>query len=1023
MTAFDKAFSEVVNLVDSFKANERHYLAAEYQEAEVRKDYIDKFFKTLGWDVDHDEQKNPYEQEVKVERGQLQGAAHKRADYAFSMAPNFRDVRFFVEAKKPHGDIEIADNYFQTIRYGWNSQNLVAVLTDFQCFHILDCRYKPSIDTALQRGWRKFHYSQYKDAEIFAQIYWLFSHEAVLAGSLDPEKLVPLLPKARGKAIQRGLFKGGYQSIDEEFLTELDEHRDTLARGFKNRNPELDSETLTEITQRTIDRLVFLRFLEDRLIEDRYHVANYGAKGSAWGDFIADCRRLDKIYNGVVFKQHNILDAPEFKVDDNAFSGICEQLAHINSPYDFNVIPIHILGSIYERFLGKVIVATDKRARVEEKPEVRKAGGVYYTPEYIVRYIVANTVGKLIEGKSPAQVAKMHFADISCGSGSFLLGVYDLLLRWHTTYYNTHPTTAKKGDLVQKDDGLHLSLRKRRELLLNNVYGVDIDAQAVEVAQLSLYLKLLQEESAGTRQDYQIEFHETLLPPLNKNIVCGNSLIGTDVSDGQLFSTEEERKINPMDFEQRFPEIMKGGGFDAILGNPPYIRIQTLQETDPKSAEYLSNHYVTAAKGNYDIYVVFVERAVTLLNQKGRHGFIIPHKFFNAHYGEALRTYLTKNKYVCGITHFGHQQVFDGATTYTCLLFTQKAPARRLQIAKVDNLKEWESAKVESINIIPGETLSAGEWVFVTGEASALLDKLRQQPVTLQMVTHRIFQGLKTSADKIYIVEERQRKGNDVLVWSPEKEAEYWLEADLLHPLIKGGDSKRYRMAKTDRLIIFPYEKHEDNSVRLISQTAMKAQYPKIWDYLLANKTYLDNRESGRFSGPNWYQFGRSQALDVMPLPKLFTPDLAACASFSIDETGECFFTGGVAGGYGLLPKPGISFEFLLGLLNSRLLNWVVAQTGTVMRGGYFSFEARFIRSLPIWQPITQTPSHLGKYDKMVALVGQMMSAKKQLSVAQNDKDKDFYENKCAALDRQIDTLVYELYGLTENEINIVEAL
>jgi hypothetical protein len=259
MTAFEKTFTEVGKLVDSFKANERHYLSGDYQEAEVRKDYIDKFFKALGWDVDHDEQKNPYEQEVKVERGQKQGTANTRADYAFLMAPNFRDVRFYVEAKKPYTTIETADNYFQTIRYGWGSHNLVAVLTDFQCFHILDCRYKPNIDTALQRGWKQFHYSQYKDEETFARIYWLFSHEAVAAGSLEAEKIVPLLPKARGKAIQRGLFKGGYQSIDEEFLTELDEYRDTLARGFKNKNPQLDSETLTEITQRTIDRLVFLR--------------------------------------------------------------------------------------------------------------------------------------------------------------------------------------------------------------------------------------------------------------------------------------------------------------------------------------------------------------------------------------------------------------------------------------------------------------------------------------------------------------------------------------------------------------------------------------------------------------------------------------------------------------------------------------------------------------------------------------------------------------------------------------------
>jgi hypothetical protein len=536
MSDFDEAHRLVSELVQDFRAHEHRYLSPEYQEAEARKDFIDKFWKALGWDVDHNIQKNPYEQEVKVERGQDQAGARKRADYAFSLTPNFRDVRFFVKAKKPSVQLENADDYFQTTRYGWNSQNPLAVLTDFEQFHILDCRYKPSIDTALSRAVPsgKFHYTEYLDAEKFARIYWLFAREAVVAGSI--EKFAADMPKPRGRAVQRGLFPGGYQSIDEAFLDELDEIRADLARGFKKTNPDLGGEDLTEIVQRTIDRLVFIRFLEDRLIENQHLVASFGDKGTAWEDFIAASRKLDGVYNGIVFKRHAKLDDRDFAPDDALFSAICEDLSHINSPYDFNAIPIHILGSIYERFLGKVIVATDKRARVEEKPEVRKAGGVYYTPEYIVRYIVENTVGKLIEGKSPAQIVEMKFADIACGSGSFLLGVYDLLIRYHTKFYNDHPGKAKKGEVVERDDGLHLTLQKKREILLNNIFGVDIDMQAVEVAQLSLYLKLLQDETPGSTRAHQLEFHETLLPSLNKNITCGNSLIGTDILErGYVF--------------------------------------------------------------------------------------------------------------------------------------------------------------------------------------------------------------------------------------------------------------------------------------------------------------------------------------------------------------------------------------------------------------------------------------------------------------------------------------------------------
>jgi adenine-specific DNA-methyltransferase len=519
---FDEAFAAVQSLAKDFDAQKDFYLSPKYQEAEVRKEFIDKFLIALGWDVNHDTQKNPYEQEVKIERKE-HGVSQRRADYAFHLAPNFRDVKFYIEAKKPFGDIATPDNYFQTIRYGWGSKTPIAALFDFEQFEIVDCRFKPDLATALQRNLKRFKYTEYADKEKFAEIYWLFSREAVAGGSL--EKYAGTLPKKRG-----AMLRGSYQSIDEAFLEELDAHRDTLAHIFKNSNPKLDGESLTEATQRTLDRLVFIRFLEDKLIEPQNLVARFGERGGAWGDFIAASRRLDGIYNGIVFKKNDLLDTPTFKVDDDQFAKICASLSHVNSPYDFNAIPIHILGSIYERFLGKVIVATDKRARVEEKPEVRKAGSVYYTPEYIVRYIVENTVGKLIAGKTPAQIAEMRFADIACGSGSFLLGVYDLLIRHHSKFYNENPGKAKKGDVMKREDGLHLSLQKKRDILVNNIYGVDIDNQAVEVAQLSLYLKLLQDETPGSTRQYILDFEQqALLPSLNKNIVCGNSLVGRRV--------------------------------------------------------------------------------------------------------------------------------------------------------------------------------------------------------------------------------------------------------------------------------------------------------------------------------------------------------------------------------------------------------------------------------------------------------------------------------------------------------------
>jgi len=414
MTAFDKAFEEIKKLAEQFRANHAYYARPEYQEAEARLQFINPFFEALGWDVSSKYHQNPYEQEVKVEKSQKQqlSKAQKRADYGFFTAPNFKDVKFFVEAKKPAVELKHPDNYFQTIRYGWNANTPIAVLTDFEQFHIIDCRFKPDIRSVFTGSHKEYRFSDYLDKEKFAEIYWLFSREAVLNNSL--QKFADSLPKPKGKI--KKIVKGGEQAIDESFLEYIDSIREDLAKAFKKNDASLTSEALTEVVTRTIDRLVFIRFLEDKLIEPDNHVSEW----RSWNDFISDCRKLDAKYNGVVFKEHPLLDKRGFAgAEEKMFLSICSDISNLSSPYDFNYIPIHILGSIYEQFLGKVVVATDLRARIEEKPEVRKAGGVYYTPKYIVDYIVKNTIGPCIEKKTPKEIATLRFADIACGSGSF----------------------------------------------------------------------------------------------------------------------------------------------------------------------------------------------------------------------------------------------------------------------------------------------------------------------------------------------------------------------------------------------------------------------------------------------------------------------------------------------------------------------------------------------------------------------------------------------------------------------------
>ncbi|MGO8697686.1 MAG: Eco57I restriction-modification methylase domain-containing protein [Limisphaerales bacterium] len=997
---FEVAFARVKQLAAEFKANEGFYLSPQYQEAEARRDFIDKFLIALGWDVNHDKQKNPCEQEVKVERKE-QGASQRRADYAFYLAPNFKDVKFYIEAKKPFADLATTDNYFQTIRYGWNSQTPVGVLFDFERLEIVDCRFKPNLDTALQRNLKQFHYSEYSDEEEFANIYWLFSREAVASGSL--EKYAETLPKKHG-AVQRGLLKGGCQSIDEAFLEELDKHRDTLARIFKNWNSKLYSETLTEVTQRTLDRLVFMRFLEDKLIEPEYLVANFGQRGSAWHEFIATSERLNGIYNGIVFKKNAVLDSENFTVDDDQFSRVCEALCHINSPYDFNAIPIHILGSIYERFLGKVIVATDKRARVEEKPEVRKAGGVDYTPEYIVHYIVENTIGKLVEGKTPAQIAEMRFADIACGSGSFLLGVYDRLIRHHTRFYNDNPGKAKKGDVVERDDGLHLSLQKKREILLNNIYGVDIDPQAVEVAQLSLYLKLLQDETPGSARNYQLEFHETLLPSLNKNIVCGNSLIGTDILTGQLFASDEEKKLNPMDFEQRFPHIFsrgqdnesgslreterpldfsfpgvplhgsysdkkkKGvglappaapefeGGFDAIIGNPPYRMLQP-HNTDAGTLSYLRGHYV-ATDFKIELFHLFLQRAVSLVKTGGFQSYIVPTTVLNNVYAGSLRKWLLKKCCVEQIC-VARGRVFAHADVHTSVMVyrLEPDPGKREQhfIQTTAELgQEFVasprfSGKTKQITFseLPGCVWN----ILVNEHNKSLISRLTNDFPALKNLA-AIKRGLITGDRDKYFADTKKTKDHV--------------------RIIAGSDVQRYFVAKPGEFVLFKRPKTAGG----------------CWD---SDVHFAPHKLVVR-------QICERPTAGILRSPVAVTGNIFTVRGSSLENE-----------------------LYLLGIINSRLTAFFWKTMFADFKESFPQVTIFSLEQLPICHLDLSNPAGKAKHRRMVQLVEQMLTAKKQLAGAQIDRDKEFYANRCDGLDRQIDAIVYEAYGLNAQEIRLVE--
>jgi predicted type IV restriction endonuclease len=1008
------------SLVERVEANLDAYRGGGYNETLLRRDFLDPFFKALGWDIDNSQGYAQAFREVIHEDAIKVGGATKAPDYSFRIGGQ---RIFFLEAKRPSVYIreEIAPAY-QLRRYAWSANLSLSILSDFEEFAVYDTRIKPLPDDKTAKG--RLLYFTYRDyAERWDEIAAIFSREAVLKGSFDR-----YARDARGKR--------GTATVDAEFLSQIEQWRDLLARNLALRNPGIGVRELNFAVQATIDRIVFLRICEDRGIEPMNRLLGLTNGPAIYARLAQVFRDADDRYNSGLFHFRSERSRPgqpdeftlDLRIDDRLLKDLLGGLYYPDSPYEFSVLPADILGQVYERFLGSVIRLTaGGQAKVEEKPEVKKAGGVYYTPTYIVEYIVRQTVGRMLENQSPRDAAKLKVLDPACGSGSFLIGAYQHLLDWHLAWYVAHePERHAKGKdarLYRSRDGWRVTATERKRILLNSIYGVDIDAQAVEVTKLSLLLKVLEGETDESLNAQMRLFHERALPDLDGNIKCGNSLIGPDFFDGRLgLDQEERRRINAFDWPAEFPRVFQAGGFDAVIGNPPYIRIQTMKEWAPLEVEFYKRRYAAASKGNYDIYVVFVERGLQLLNSRGRLGFILPHKFFNARYGEPLRRLIAAGQHLEHVVHFGHQQVFDGATTYTCLMFLTAAPVKIVRFDSVAGLGAWQQGAPPATTEMGTKSLSASEWNFSAGNDGGLRERLAALPDKLGGTAH-IFVGLQTSADKIYALEHVREAGNGHVVVRDAQGAEWKLERELLKPFLSHVSLGRYERPQASHWLIFPY-RLVDGKAKLVEAEALRAHCPSTWDYLSANAGALKKRGGAGDLGSGWYGYVYRKNLTSFDAPKLVVQVISQTGRYAFDDAGAYFTGGGNGPYYGVRwrnPADLHSLHYLQGLLNSRLLDWFLHGISTPFRGGYWSYGKRFIEQLPIRVIAFSDKHDRARHDRMVALVEQMLKLRRDLAVAKTAHDKTLAERQIAATDRQIDRLVYDLYGLTDEEIAVAE--
>jgi hypothetical protein len=1166
---------EIADLIERFDRNRDNYKGGQYNEAQLRQDFLNPFLGALGWDMTNKAGYAEAYRDVIHEDAIKIGGATKAPDYCFRIGSV---KKFFVEAKKP--SVNLKDDIspaFQLRRYAWSAKLPLSILTDFEEFAVYDCRIKPVQTDKASTG--RVLYFTYKDYPAkWDELVNIFSREAVLKGSFD-------------KYAESSKLKKGTATVDDAFLTEIEDWRGMLAKNIALRNADLTTRELNFAVQRTIDRIVFLRICEDRGIEEYGRLQTQLNGTNVYKRLVQLFSQADDRYNSGLFhfqrekERHEEPDklTPNISIDDKPLKDIINRLYYPESPYEFSVLSADILGQVYEQFLGKVIRLTaGHQAKVEEKPEVRKAGGVYYTPKYIVDYIVKNTVGTLLgdgdrvsgignsqypdsrppitephtgganvdtniqgfgslagvdesdnrglsidesisKGRdlridqpnaagcgfnpgqysggaqpeiekgipssrvdcagftggvgntsldcqqagvsgdaglgqglgnsaagrtidqrsaslspipeprqlTPKQVSRLKILDPACGSGSFLLGAYQYLLDWHLKWYigNEPDKWAKqknpaiyRGTAVADwssgtgDQGSgtavptaanrpptpvnwNLTTSEKKRILLNNIYGVDIDSQAVEVTKLSLLLKVLEGENNQTLANQLRMFHERALPDLGDNIKCGNSLIGPDFYQQQTMLDDEERyRVNVFDWGKEFSEITKAGGFDAVIGNPPYIRMEGFKPIK----DYLKNKYKSHEE-RADIYAYFLERGINMLNSLGSIGMIVSNKFMKAKYGRPLRKVFADSATVNTIADLAGADVFQSATVRTVVIIAQRAAARKshdiLYVPVPDHgtIEALRSGRVslddyalqKAIRLDSG-AVSENGWQLLSKDNTHLLEKLRINSLTLkEWVGSSALFGSKTGLNDAFIIDAAKRK---------ELIGKHATSKEIIQPILFGKDVRRYYVEGGRQYVIYC---HPNKNIDY---------YPAVRDHLALYKQDLVKRATKQ----SWYELQQpaTSLININLRPKIVYPIIANECRFTLDTEGY-YINDKVF----LLPSDDLT---LIGILNSRIANFYFGAVCAALEGSterYLEFRAQYVDKYPI-------PKKLSKWDKKITLeklVTQMLALKKQIVKIKTDHEKTSLQRQIDAADHQIDQLVYELYELTEEEIRTVE--
>ena len=871
------------------------------------------------------------------------------------------------------------------------------------------------------------------------------------------------------------------ETVTKKLYKDYSLFRNEIFDDIQKLNPEYDKLTLFKKTQKLLDRFLFIFFAEDRLLVPPNSIDKIVTK---WKDDVAfgDVKPLYSIfqqyfnvlnigrpamgkreeifaYNGGLFAPDDLLDS--ITINDDLLYRHTVNLSN----YDFeSEVSVNILGHIFEHSLTEIetIQAQLEGQEIDKSKTKRKKDGVFYTPKYITKYIVDNTVGKLCEerknelgidenefdkerkGRKKATLKKLSqqlddyrswllqitICDPACGSGAFLNQALEFLIEEHR--YIDELKAKLLGDALVFSE-------VQNDILENNIFGVDINEESIEIAKLSLWLRTAKK---GRK-----------LTSLNSNIKCGNSLIDDEeVAGKQAFNWQKE-----------FPDIINNGGFDVIIGNPPYVRVQTIKSNIENESKVLEEKYHSATR-RYDLFVLFMEKAFNLIKESGKVNYILPHKFLVADFGFGIRQFLKENNFVSELIHFGHELVFTDASTYTCIVGLEK----NSHTLKYKRISTSELLLNKPYDIVELKDLEDTKWELNDKQTENLLTKLKTNELNLGSILDSLFQGIKNTSDKIFMLS-GHIEGNTFKGYSKELDHEIIIEAGIVLPVAKGKDIKRYSSLNIDFYVIYPH-KIEDSKTVPFEEEELKLNFPKAYDYLVQFKDFLIEKKIRFKTNPKyWYSLHRARELAEFEKLKIVSATIQNYPHFTLDQTKALTD----AGGYNIILKPTISLSLkeLLPILNSSLMWFFISNTSSVYSGGYYAFNTTFLKPFPIPE-VEKIKScnfeklcsdNLEKTESVIQItkkfarailrnfnieklsknliswhllnfkqfMGELKKKKVKLSLAEQSEWEEYFDQeklKASNLlqeikmnDDYINKQVYDLYNLTDSEITLVE--